>query len=198
MATDSIVKMERTLQKAAQVLEEENFRLWTELFDASNLETSADMLVELACKQETVPNAEFWEVLRNIYRRIGAIQKSDICNLRKYEVDNGYVSTKITLWGHENGGRTLPIPSGYKASWDLGNKNKEGKRVLNDARIRLIKQDWASPGETGVLARLHPFVWETWVHIHKGKTLLMYEGSRNIGTASVEELVRPNWPPQSE
>jgi hypothetical protein len=96
----------------------------------------------------------------------------------------------LTLLTTENGGRKVPVASGYRPQWDLGHRTEDGRIAFSDAEVWLQDELILNPGGIAVV-RLHPFFPEYWQDVHEGSVLGLYEGDRRLGEARVLEVVAP-------
>lgn len=111
----------------------------------------------------------------------------DVEWLLQREAREGFVLVRLRLRATEEGGRQTPIATGYRACWDIGG-TFEGEPMLNDAPLLLESDDWLEPGSE-THARLHPLMWEFWADIAEGQRILMQEGNRLVGEATVVRRV---------
>lgn len=102
-----------------------------------------------------------------------------------YERTHGYVLVRLHLLPTEEGGRSRPIWSDYRSSWDIGATYK-GERTFNDAPLTLEDVERLEPGQTAI-ARLHPIAAEFWTHLKPGHEIYAHEGLRRVGVAEVIE-----------
>lgn len=104
---------------------------------------------------------------------------------RDYEEAHGFIRVRLYLVPTEEGGRSRPIWSDYRASWDIGGVY-EGDKTINDAPLTLEGAENLEPGQIG-LARLHPIARQFWDHVQPGLEIYAYEGARLVGVAEVVE-----------
>jgi hypothetical protein len=88
---------------------------------------------------------------------------------------------EVSLLPTEQGGRRLPIHSGYRASFTLP-KHGAGDRV--DGQLLFSGPDEIGPGQVG-LVDIRPLVPEHWSSVAAGSDLPLWEGIRQIGVAHV-------------
>jgi Domain of unknown function (DUF5063) len=89
----------------------------------------------------------------------------------------------------ELGGRTRPILSDYRPSWDLKSR-WHGQPTTNDGRVLLDGIAELAPGAEGP-AFIAPLAEDFWGDVDVGDVLAMREGSRVVGYAMVAEVTRP-------
>jgi hypothetical protein len=73
------------------------------------------------------------------------------------------IRVRFHLTSTEDGGRSRPVLSDYRSTWDIG-ATYEGKPMQTDARLFLEDVDALLPGEVAVV-RIHPnwpSYWSTW------------------------------------
>ena len=99
-----------------------------------------------------------------------------------------YIEARVALRSTESGGRKRPIASGYRCGFLIGNPFDGGEQQ-NDAAIYLVDIDELAPGSEAK-ARLRPAVPGAWTSISVGAALLMCEGPRTIGSATVTAVQR--------
>ncbi len=92
-------------------------------------------------------------------------------------------SVRVRLLPTELGGRTGPILTDYRPSWDLGN-TWLGEATINDGRVSLEGCAELAPGAEG-LARVEPLAPEFWGGVRVGSVISMQEGNRVVGHATV-------------
>ena len=88
---------------------------------------------------------------------------------------------EVSLLPTENGGRRMPIHSGYRASFTLP-KHGVGDRV--DGQLLFSPADEIKPGQVA-LVDIQPLVPEHWSSVGAGSDLALWEGRRQIGVAHV-------------
>jgi hypothetical protein len=71
-----------------------------------------------------------------------------------YEAQHGFIRVRLMLLTPDEGGRSRPVFSDYRASWDIGN-TYEGQWTVNDAPLVFEDVEKLEPGEEA-LARIHP------------------------------------------
>jgi translation elongation factor EF-Tu-like GTPase len=101
---------------------------------------------------------------------------------------DSYYRATLTLRTAEEGGRTKPIASGYRASWDFGQRTPDGVPIVNDASLVLEDRDSLDPGEESPI-RLYPLHEEYWSEVRQGQAVLLREGRRIIGLATISGWV---------
>lgn len=107
--------------------------------------------------------------------------------------ESGVIEARLTLLATDAGGLREPISTGYSAYWNIGNRTASGDVELNDARITVEGGEAISPGQTG-LVRLHPLAPERWWAVRVDDRLVMNEGHRVLGFATVVGVHRPPSP----
>ncbi|MCP5068646.1 MAG: hypothetical protein GY946_18950 [bacterium] len=97
---------------------------------------------------------------------------------------HGYFQIRLRVIPTEEGGRSRPIPTGFRTAWDIGNAHA-GRRGFNDAR--LVWENGAEFIELGTtaVARIYPLVEHYWQQVETGMRIYAYEGSRCIAEAVV-------------
>lgn len=85
----------------------------------------------------------------------------------------------------EDGGRRMPIRSGYRPNWWLPG---EAGHVWAGGSVELVDAAELAPGAAATV-RIYPFVPEVWEGIGIGSPLEMCEGPVLIGKATVTEVV---------
>jgi len=110
-----------------------------------------------------------------------------------YEAEHGFIRVRLRLLTAEEGGRSRPIYSDYRASWDIGN-TYEGEWTVNDAPLVLEDVDKLDPGDEA-LARIHPIAPQFWNHVEPGLRIYAHEGPRRVGEATVIDRTERLAPP---
>ncbi|HVF20819.1 MAG TPA: hypothetical protein VNA14_11335 [Mycobacteriales bacterium] len=100
-----------------------------------------------------------------------------------------YIRVRLKLLPTGQGGRRTPIRSGYRCDCWLGGRAAAGDRGANGAVLFLEDREKLSPGESS-MARLQPGVEHFWNGIYVDMLIELGEGTRLIGKATVEELLR--------
>lgn len=91
----------------------------------------------------------------------------------------------MTLRRTEDGGRTVPIRSGYRPNWWLP---RDAGDVWAAGSVDLCDRDHLSPGTTGSV-RIYPFIPEEWERVRPGATIELCEGPVLVGKAAVTRIV---------
>jgi translation elongation factor EF-Tu-like GTPase len=106
-----------------------------------------------------------------------------------WEAENGYYRAHLRVTGPDDGGRRQPILTGYRAAWAIS-AEEDREHIVHDAPLLIEGQQQIAPGGEGTV-RLHPLYPEYWADVTAGTPLLMKEGHRTVGTATVLERVAP-------
>lgn len=101
---------------------------------------------------------------------------------------DSYYRADLTMRTTDEGGRHKPIASGFRSSWDIGQRTPEGEPTLNDAPLVLEDRESLAPGEQATI-RLYPIFEEYWSEVRLGQTVALCEGRRVIGTAIITDWV---------
>lgn len=91
----------------------------------------------------------------------------------------------LILTSTAEGGRRNAIRSGYRCQFWIGGMTGT-ERVYNDAMIELVDREQLAPGEDSA-ARVRPGVPPSWQHVVPGAKLELYEGSKRVGIATVQD-----------
>lgn len=105
------------------------------------------------------------------------------------EAEDGYYRAILHVLATDEGGRRSPILSGYRSAWAITSE-EDAEHVVHDAPLLIEDAEEIAPGDDGTV-RLHPLFWEYWPELPPGATLLMKEGHRTVGTATILERVPP-------
>ena len=105
---------------------------------------------------------------------------------QSYGQRNGYLRANLHLYAS----RRKPVYSGYRSSWDWGERTGAGLIILRDAPLVVEERDRVDPGDRA-LVMLYPLHPEHWVDISVGFEMELREGSTLIGRASIVERVPP-------
>jgi hypothetical protein len=97
----------------------------------------------------------------------------------------GYIEADVTLRRTEDGGRSVPIRSGYRPNWWLPN---EAGDAWAAGSVELCDRDQLPPGATASV-RIYPFVPEVWDRVRPGSSLELCEGPVLVGKATVRRIV---------
>ena len=97
------------------------------------------------------------------------------------------VTARLRLTPTDAGGRTTPIRSNYRPTFDLGG-SWMGKPAVNDGRVMLIDRDELAPGAEG-LVRIEPMFSEFWATAREGAVVPVQEGARVVGHVTIARLV---------
>lgn len=100
---------------------------------------------------------------------------------------DGYWRVRLRLRTASDGGRPYPIVSGWRASWDFGERTDDGVTVVHDAPLLIEGSEFLDPGEEAPV-RLHPLAPHLWPVLSPGDELRLWE-AREIGDAVVIEHV---------
>ena len=107
-----------------------------------------------------------------------------------WEAQNGYYRARLRVMGADEGGRSHPVFTGYRATWAIS-AEEDQEHIVQDAPLVIEGHEQITPGGEGTV-RLHPLHPEYWADVRTGTPLLMKEGHRTIGTATVLERVEPS------
>ncbi|MFC5175648.1 hypothetical protein [Nocardioides taihuensis] len=116
------------------------------------------------------------------------VDDRELARWQKHEQEHGYIRARLHLLSTHEGGRSVPIFSGYRSSWGFP---QEVHEYVHDGPLLIEDQDTLSPGEVATV-RLHPLVPDYWPEVSVGLSLGMFEGSRKVGEAVVIEVVEPS------
>lgn len=93
----------------------------------------------------------------------------------------------------EEGGRCMPIFSGYRPTWHIGRFQEapgyEGQPWYFDGQLELIGADQVAPGEcgSGIIEVMSP---EYWRHLKVGDLIEMGEGPHCIAVVTIGAINR--------
>jgi hypothetical protein len=102
--------------------------------------------------------------------------------------DFGYIEATLTTRRPEDGGRTLPIQTGYRPNWWLPG---EAGNAWAGGTVEIVGGEQLAPGETGTI-RIYPFTPEDWAQVHVGARLEVCEGPVLVGKSTVTRIVPAN------
>lgn len=118
------------------------------------------------------------------------MDERDLERWRLWGREHGFVRARLRLLTTEEGGRRTAIMSGYRSCWgfpaDVHDEMHDGPLLIDD-------QDQIEPGNEAVVS-LHPLFPELWPKVLPGMRLGMFEGSRQVGEATVIEIIDPSAP----
>lgn len=98
-------------------------------------------------------------------------------------------TVQLQLLSSADGGRSGPIKSNYRPSFDVGSTGRD-EEMLADGQIILTAAELAPGAET--TASIEPLRPEYWGHVKRGMTIAVIDGSRIVGHATVLDRA---WPP---
>jgi hypothetical protein len=93
----------------------------------------------------------------------------------------------LDLLADVSGGRKSPVGVGYRSMWDNGDRLSDGQVHYHDAPIVSLNPDPLHPGHSAS-AFIEAVDAAGWMHVRPGATLLMTEGRRTVGRATVVEV----------
>jgi RNAse (barnase) inhibitor barstar len=149
----------------------------------NELELAADVLADLGDERSDLPSV-FWKAMVSAYENMQLDEKAKRCRFRVFEAERGFIEARLVLTPTSEGGRSLPIFTGYRPDWNVGNRTEAGGLTINGARISLEDCLTLLPGDTATI-RLYPFFLDAWRRVGLGAELPMHEGSRVVGRATV-------------
>ncbi|MFC6577838.1 hypothetical protein [Planomonospora parontospora] len=134
----------------------------------------------------------FWSLLADAARLMWLRRDADWYEWRRCEARSGVLRAELCLKCTEDGGRTLPVPSGWslRPMWDIGRRTPEGEPLLSIAALWVEGGDPLKPGECAPV-RLLPLAPEHWRHLTPGDAITMHEIRPPAGTARVVEVMPP-------
>ena len=94
------------------------------------------------------------------------------------------ICVRLVLTLTSAGGRQHPIASGYRATWDIGDRLDDGRVHHHDAWVQSLTVASLAPGDAAD-AVIEPSFPGFWARIRPGDRLAMCEGLRIVGAATV-------------
>lgn len=92
----------------------------------------------------------------------------------------------ITLTPRVKGGRRHPISTGYRATWDNGDRTTEGDVAFHDGVV-MMSADTLAPGQSAVV-EIYAVNPGFWAHVVVGSRLRAFEGRQEVAIAEVREV----------
>ena len=158
--------------------------------DGTSLETTEDIRATIkrliAGLDPIRTGSDVWCTIRMAAEECGDTYLVEMCRWREVEARCGYVGAHLSLLAATEGGRTKPVFTGYRSSWDVGNRLR-GELVLNDGPLTLEECESVQPGGSARI-RIHPLDIPSWRLVRSGQVIHLHEGSRRYGSATVTEL----------
>lgn len=105
--------------------------------------------------------------------------------MRRSPEELGYIEAVLTMRPAADGGRHIPIRSGYRPNWWL---LIGGERINAGGTVELVDTDELAPGAAARI-RIYPFLPETWEAVTVGTPLEVSEGPTPVGGAVVTRVV---------
>ena len=94
---------------------------------------------------------------------------------------------RVRLFSAIEGGRRVPVLSGYRTLADFGEKDADGTPVLHGFELRLLDRESLEPGDTA-RAQLFPFAPQLWPARQVGDRIRIREGRTHVGDAYVDSV----------
>ena len=91
---------------------------------------------------------------------------------------------RLRLLTTTEGGRELPIWSGYRPDWDMGDRLEDGGIDYRMAFIAYLAKEPLSPGDQSE-AEIEPYRTDAWGAVRPGDQLTCFEGHQAVGRATV-------------
>jgi hypothetical protein len=138
-------------------------------------------------------SVDFWELLAEAARQMMLDRSRRSCEWRGWEVRHGTIRATLSLVSAEEGRRQAAFSADgrLRPMWDIGNRNADGERELNIARLWVENAQELGPGETADV-RLAPLIPEQWRHLKCGDVITMHEARPVAGTATVIDVLPPH------
>jgi hypothetical protein len=89
---------------------------------------------------------------------------------------------QLRLMRTDEGGRKFPISTGYRATWDNGDRLADGATHFHDAPIVALSVNPLPLGGEAE-AEIQPLAPDLWPDLAPGAELHAYEGPRRVATA---------------